>query len=103
MGDQRTCTRCHKTQPIDRFRLINKDDPEGYRHSWCIGCVAAAARERRKAIRDGTFVSTYRTGPRKSGDRPVKCKAICPICYGLPHRVRGERCERCGLARGDAP
>jgi len=28
---------------------------------------------------------------------------VCPSCYGLPHRVAGLRCGRCGLMRGDAP
>jgi len=37
------------------------------------------------------------------GDRPSACKRgkFCNECGGLPHRVEGKRCRRCGLAFAD--
>ena len=31
---------------------------------------------------------------------PRRKRDICPLCYGLPHRVDGPACSRCGL-RGE--
>ena len=72
MSYLRTCRKCGEVKPIRRFGRT----PSGhYRHT-CNRCQHRLSR---------------------TGDGVARKGKRCHLCEGLPHRVEGERCRRCGL------
>jgi hypothetical protein len=93
------CRRCGEARPPSAFPMANVN-----RGSVCSDCRASEAvvESMKKHRRPGA--------PRVSEERTedgnvirVSCGRFCRLCFGLPHRVRGEVCSSCGLKKGEAP
>jgi hypothetical protein len=70
---RKQCIKCGKDKPIDAFNRVHRGRPE--RSARCKVCEKS---------RIGIPVKAQR-------------RAICRECFGLPHRVEGTACPRCGL------
>ena len=83
-GRMKQCKRCHQNKPATDFhydsRLVDG------RASLCIACDT----ERRRGPAVKTIVRNLNEPARPRG-KP------CPRCYGMPWRVDGKKCRRCGL------
>lgn len=68
----RRCIECRKIKPLSKFRELS--GPALRSSVQCTQCEAEAQRA-----------------------KPPRKKRLCKSCGGLPHRVAGEVCKRCGL------
>ncbi len=75
---------CGLEKVLDEFALIR---------------VAGAPYQRSRECRVCVLRERNRERNRKKGRG--KGKGCCFVCAGLPHRVKGAKCRRCGLAYRD--
>lgn len=94
----KVCSHCRRERPLEEFRILESDDPEERRHSWCRECLLW----RRRAYERRAYERRRRLEAAIKYRKPRPVEKICRLCYGLPHRVTGERCKRCGQPRGEA-
>jgi hypothetical protein len=88
------CRRCGQRKPAGQF-----PDSGRRKGGLCLECLAAereAEPARPAPVSEATERSRHRVVR-------IRCGRFCKLCFGLPHRVKGETCKSCGLKRGEAP
>jgi hypothetical protein len=93
------CRRCGESKPTSAFPMANVN-----RGSVCSDCrtaeeVAESLKQHRRQM-----APRVAEEPTEEGKViRVSCGRFCRLCFGLPHRVRGDVCSSCGLKKGEAP
>lgn len=89
--DKRDCRVCYKRKPASAFTLLR---------ACCDECVASGRTYKRQPDYYGVIVKgVVPNVAQKDPWEPKRVFHPCTVCYGLPHRVEGERCRKCGLVR----
>jgi hypothetical protein len=93
------CRRCGAPKPQEEF-------PVGKRNSCTVCSDCRAAEAVMKSMKKHRRHRAPRVSEEQAEDGTVirvSCGRFCRLCFGLPHRVRGEVCSSCGLKKGEAP